>query len=149
MSGKATRTETADAGLTYSSRITDFAQALFAASDERIPMTFKPKIWQPIAVVLSAINLVGVGLAAGAAEPWHAAVHSGLALAFGLWAQRLRQSPQKTELQTPLETLGALEAEMGEMRRELSETQERLDFAERLLAQRPEARRMEPPNHLE
>jgi hypothetical protein len=31
-----------------------------------------------------------------------------------------------------------------ELRRELSEMQERLDFAERLLAQRPESRRVGP-----
>ncbi|MFL5535400.1 MAG: hypothetical protein ACJ8AP_06840 [Gemmatimonadales bacterium] len=53
-------------------------------------MTFKAKIWQPIAVVLSAVNLVAVGFAAGAAEPYHSAVHAALALGFGLWAQRLR-----------------------------------------------------------
>jgi len=36
-------------------------------------MTFKPAIWYPIAVVLSAINLVGVGFAVGPGEVWHAA----------------------------------------------------------------------------
>jgi hypothetical protein len=35
-----------------------------------------------------------------------------------------------------------LEAEVGDLRRELSEAQERLDFAERLLAQDAEARRV-------
>lgn len=30
-------------------------------------MTFKSPIWQPIAILLSAVNLVGVGFAAGAA----------------------------------------------------------------------------------
>ena len=54
-------------------------------------MTFKPALWQPIAVVLGAVNLVAVGFAAGDAEPWHAGIHAALALAFGLWAQRLRQ----------------------------------------------------------
>src|SRR5947199_208287 len=52
-------------------------------------MTFKPAIWYPITVVLSAFNLVAVGFTA--AEPWHAATHAALALGFGLWAQRLRQ----------------------------------------------------------
>jgi hypothetical protein len=104
-------------------------------------MTFKPAIWQPIAVVLSAINLVGVGLAAGAAEPWHAGAHAALALAFGLWAQRLRQGPGGGELQPRLE---ALEFEVSDVRQELSETQERLDFAERVLAQEPESRRVGP-----
>ena len=52
-------------------------------------MTFKPAIWRPIAFVLSVINLVAVGLAAGAAEPWHAAGHATLALAFSLTASGL------------------------------------------------------------
>jgi hypothetical protein len=104
-------------------------------------MTFKPAIWQPIAVVLSALNLVAVGAAAGAAEPWHAAVHGSLALAFGLWAQRLRQRPGGGELQGRLEVL---EAEVSNLRGELSEMQERLDFAERLLAQGPETPRVDP-----
>ena len=104
-------------------------------------MTFKPALWQPIAVALSAINLVFVGLAAGSAEPWHAGVHAALALAFGLWAQRLRWGPGGGELQPRLE---ALEFEVSNLRRELSETQERLDFAERVLAQRPEPPRVGP-----
>ncbi len=104
-------------------------------------MTFKPAIWQPIAVVLSALNLVAVGFAAGAAEPWHAAGHAALGLGFGLWAQRMRQTPGRIE---PQERLEALEAEMSSMRGELNEAQERLDFAERMLAQKAEARRLDP-----
>ncbi|MGH7525174.1 MAG: hypothetical protein ACREMX_00560 [Gemmatimonadales bacterium] len=104
-------------------------------------MTFKPAIWHPIAVVLSVINLVGVGFAVGSAEPWHAAVHAGLALAFGSWARRLGQGPGGSERQARLEVL---EAEVSNLGRELSETQERLDFAERLLAQGPESRRVGP-----
>jgi hypothetical protein len=104
-------------------------------------MTFKPALWQPIAVGLSAINLVFVGFAAGSAEPWHAGVHAALGLGFGLWAQRLRQSPGGSELQPRLE---ALEFEASNLRRELSETQERLDFAERVLAQGQESRRLGP-----
>jgi hypothetical protein len=104
-------------------------------------MTFKPAIWQPIAVVLSAINLVAVGFAAGSAEPWHAGLHAALGLAFGLWAQRLRQGPSGSEHQARLELL---EDELNHFRRELSETQERLDFTERVLAQEPERRRVGP-----
>jgi hypothetical protein len=104
-------------------------------------MTFKPVIWYPIAVVLSVINLAGVGFAAGQGQPWHATIHAALALAFGLWAQRLRQGPGGSEFQARLE---ALEAELSKLRPELSEMQERLDFAERLLAQRPDARRVGP-----
>jgi hypothetical protein len=109
-------------------------------------MTFKPAIWQPIAIVLSAVNLVAAGFAAASTEPWHAGVHAALTLAFGLWAQRLgqtrlRQAPGGGEL---LPRLEALEFEVSDLRRELSEAQERLDFAERVLAQPPETRRVEP-----
>ena len=99
-------------------------------------MTFKPKIWQPIAVFLSAVNLVAVGFAAGAAEPYHAAVHAALALGLGLWAQRLRgrlqSSAEPGELQSGLEEL---QFEVSNLRADLSEMQERLDFTERVLAQ--------------
>lgn len=40
--------------------------------------------------------------------------------------------------------LQALDQEVGTLRREMIEAQERLDFAERLLAQGPETRRVEP-----
>jgi hypothetical protein len=110
-------------------------------------MTFKPRIWYPIAGVLSAVNLVAVGFAAGEPEPWHAGIHAALALAFGLWAQRLRLRRETSELQAPpevLEALEAVEAQLSELRRELGEAQERIDFTERLLAQGPESRRMGP-----
>jgi len=110
-------------------------------------MTFKPVIWHPIAVVLSVINWVAAGFAVGSAEPWHATAHAALALAFGLWAQRLRQGPGGSERQDRLEALDALDAldaEVSKLRQELGETQERLDFAERLLAQGPESRRVGP-----
>ena len=111
-------------------------------------MTFKPAIWFPIAVLLSVSNLVAVGFAAGSA---HATIHAGLALAFGLWAYRLRKGPGGSDLQARLEALEAevsrfeaLEADVSKLRQELSEAQERLDFAERLLAQGAEARRVGP-----
>jgi len=106
-------------------------------------MTFKPAIWQPIAVVLSAVNLVAVGLAAGAAEPVHAGIHATLALALGLWAQRLRPGPGSGGSELPAR-LEVLEADVSDLRRELSEAHERLDFAERVLAQVPESRRVDP-----
>ena len=110
-------------------------------------MAFKRAIWYPIAVVLSVINLAGV--IAFAAQPWHAGIHAALAVAFGLWAQRLRQGPGGSELQGPagseLQTrLEAFEAEVSKLRQALSETQERLDFAERLLAQGRDPRHLGP-----
>src|SRR5437667_76641 len=83
----------------------------------------------------------GVGQALIVAEPWHATIHAALALGFGLWAQRLRQRPDRSELPARLE---ALEAELDTLQQQLSETQERLDFAERLLAKGPGTRRADP-----
>jgi hypothetical protein len=109
-------------------------------------MAFKSPLWRPVALVLAALNLVGVGFAAATTEPLHAAVHATLALVFGLWAQRLRKgsggSEPMEERMAALEE--ALEGEVGKLRQELNEAQERLDFAERLLAQGQEARRMGP-----
>jgi hypothetical protein len=107
-------------------------------------MTFKPAIWYPIAAVLSVVNLVSVGFAALPAEPWHATIHATLALGFGLWAQRLRRGPAGNALQPGLEALEALEVEVSNLRQELGEAQERIDFAERLLAKAAETRRVDP-----
>jgi len=107
-------------------------------------MTFKPAIWYPISVVLSAVNLAGAGFALGSAEPWHAAVHAGLAVAFGAWARRLQQGPSGSERQARLEAIDELEVEVSDLRQELSEAQERLDFTERMLAQGLESRRVDP-----
>jgi hypothetical protein len=108
-------------------------------------MTFTSKYWQPAAIVLSALNLVGVGFAAGQAEPWHAGVHATLALLLGLWAQRLRGRAPADHGQLDLQAgLESLEFEVTRVREELSEVQERLDFAERVLAQGQEVRRLNP-----
>jgi hypothetical protein len=112
-------------------------------------MTFKPAIWYPISVVLSVINVGAAWFAAQSAEPWHAMTHATLAVAFGIWARHLRQGPVRSELQDPRGSelragLEALEVEVNALRQELSETQERVDFVERLLAKQPEPRRVEP-----
>jgi hypothetical protein len=116
-------------------------------------MTFKPATWFPIAVGLSVLNLVAVGYAAaGPAQPWHAGSHAALALAFGLWAQRLRlrqesarraESERSTQIEAPevLDALEGLESEVARLRQEMGEMQERLDFTERVLAKAP---RQEP-----
>ena|SRR5215211_2175917 len=105
-------------------------------------MTFKHWAWHPTALALCALNLVGVGQAAAVAEPWHAGIHAVLGLAFWSWAQRLRRS--RTEhAGGELSRLDALELDVSELRRELGEAQERLDFTERVLAQGLEARRLD------
>jgi hypothetical protein len=52
-------------------------------------VTFNPRPWLPIAWLLCAANLVAVWFASTRAEPWHASLHAGLAVLFGLWAQHL------------------------------------------------------------
>jgi hypothetical protein len=105
-------------------------------------MTFKSAIWYPIAVALSVINLVALGVAIRPGESWeHAGMHAALALAFGLWAQRLRQNPGASDVGDRLE---GLEDQLTKVRQDLVETQERLDFAERLLAKGQEPRRAGP-----
>ena len=103
-------------------------------------MTFRPTFLRSFALGASALNLVGVGLAAGGAEPWHAGLHATAALLFWAWAQRLRQAPDEARLSRD----EALELEIAELRRELSEAQERLDFTERMLSQGLETRRHGP-----
>lgn len=112
-------------------------------------MKFKPKIWFPIAAVLSAANVASVYIAALPGEAWHATLHGALAVAFGVWAQRLYVRLRGTapigdtaQIAAPVQhQLEAFNDEMDALRRELSETQERLDFAERMLTQAREGRR--------
>ena len=108
-------------------------------------MNFRPALWHPIAIGLSVLNVAGFGQAIGVAEPMHAAVHAGLAAAFAIWALRLRQGPRRLEGESALQAdFESLADEVGSLRQELSETQDRLDFTERLLAQEREARRVGP-----
>jgi len=103
-------------------------------------VTTKQRFWNTVLVVLSAGNLVAAWFAARTGEPWHATIHTALALGFGLWAQRrIRLAEagwQGSMLGEASEgEIAALRDEVGEVRRELGEMQERLDFAERLLSQ--------------
>lgn len=104
-------------------------------------MTFKPAVWRPIALALSAVNLAGAGFAIAGGQPLHASVHVAVALAFGFWAQRLGR--QRSD-RTPDAELGQLEAELGDLRGELGEAQERMDFIERVMTREPEPRRPDP-----
>jgi membrane protein implicated in regulation of membrane protease activity len=98
-------------------------------------MTFKPSTWFPIATAMSGINIAAVWFAARPGETWHATLHAALAVAFALWAQRLRQRLHAGARAEADDALGALEGEVGTLRQELAEAQERLDFAERMLVQ--------------
>jgi hypothetical protein len=105
-------------------------------------MTFKPSLWQPIAVVLSGLNVAGAGYAVALREPWHAMAHVILAVAFGLWARRLRQGPggsdvarMQQDLEQQAAALEDVQTTLANQSTQLAELQERVDFAERLLAQ--------------
>jgi len=100
-------------------------------------MTFKPRVWEPIAWILTGINLVSVPLVAG---PWHAGAHAVLAAVFALWSQRLRRlGRQATSDGSLAERVGELEARLAEfdnlpnVETRLAELEERLDFTERAL----------------
>lgn len=109
-------------------------------------MASKTRFWNVVLVLLSAGNLVSVWFAARPGEPWHATIHAALALAFGLWAQRRMRLAEARLRAGALDEGSEVEAaalrdEVGEVRRELGEVQERVDFAERLLSQAREADR--------
>jgi hypothetical protein len=110
----------------------------------------KPTTKFQILFWLSALNLIALGYALP--NVLHAAGHGLLALGFGLWAKRVRPSrsldgesaaPEAVEGDSE-SRFENLDADVHELRRQLSETQERLDFAERLLMKEREARRVEP-----
>lgn len=100
-------------------------------------MWFKHRAWIPVAWVLSLGNLVAVWFAAEPAEPWHATIHALLAVAFSLGAQRLatrrRVVTESDRLQYSVEGIQP----------RLEELEERVDFAERLLAKQRDADRLD------
>ena len=110
-------------------------------------MALNPRVWFPIAATATALNLVAAAIYSGA----HAGMHAAVAVGFGLWAQRLRQRAAQGEQQQVeagtteqlQEGFDALEADVMRLRQELSETQERVDFVERVLAQNKEAGRLQ------
>jgi hypothetical protein len=101
-------------------------------------MRFKPALWFPIASALTLINVGAVFFAARDAEPLHAVTHAALGVALALWAGYLRRRINPGELDAAYQ---AVEIDVQNLRQELGEAQERLDFAERLLAQEPQQRK--------
>ena len=103
----------------------------------------KPTTKFQILFWLSALNLIALGYALP--NPLHAAGHGLLALGFAFWAKRVRPSRSEDEEAPDESRFENLDAEVSELRRQLSETQERLDFAERLLVRERKEGRVEPP----
>lgn len=98
-------------------------------------MALNPRIWYPIAVVFSLLNVAGVAYAANLAEPWHAAIHAGLAVLGGVWARHLKARQRTVPASAPEHEILALRDEVADLRGEVTELQERMDFAERMLTQ--------------
>jgi hypothetical protein len=103
-------------------------------------MTLRPSRWYPIALILSGLNIGAAALTAGGL---HATAHAVLAAGLAVWASRLHSrrddetdGGEHGQIEDGVE---ALDADVDQLRRELSEMHERLDFAERMLAQRPPA----------
>ncbi len=104
-------------------------------------MEFSSRRWFPVAVVLGGLNLLAAGYYARMGGGLHPIVHLLLAVGFGLWAVRIRERPRSIAANDLPAHLDSVEDQLAELRHEMIETQERLDFAERMLAQRAEAQR--------
>ena len=95
------------------------------------------KRFLPIALgLLAAGNIAGVygAVLTATPNPMHATLHAIAAVGFAMmsqWAWR-RRGGVSTDSQARIE---GVEADVDSMRQELLEAQERLDFAERMLAQ--------------
>jgi hypothetical protein len=103
-------------------------------------MTFKSRWWYPAALALAAINLVGGVVAAAQGEPMHAGIHGVFTFAFWEWAQRLRARRLPTSAD---DRMAAVEGDVNDLRAQVAELTERLDFAERILAKGNEAERVD------
>ncbi len=95
------------------------------------------KRFLPISLtLLAAGNIAAIYAAVESAtpDPMHATLHGVLAVGFAVWAQWAwrRRASVPTDSQARIE---GVEADVDNMRQELLEAQERLDFAERMLAQ--------------
>ena len=109
-------------------------------------MWFKHRAWIPVAWLLSLGNVAAVWFAARPGEPWHATAHALLAVAFALGARRLmaRQGsdvPHERVQQTTGDN-ERLQQTIEGMQPRLQELEERVDFAERLLAKHRDADRV-------
>ena len=100
------------------------------------------KTWRRLAVVASVFNVAGAGFAIAAGEGWHAGIHVSLALGFGFAAQRLGEIDRKAapdSLQSQLDAQAAAleeaQAMLALQAKQLTELEERVDFAERMLVQ--------------
>jgi hypothetical protein len=100
------------------------------------------RIWRPVAWALSVVNIGGAGFHIALEQPQVAFLHLLLAGGAAFWAVRGGRKREAEPLAPGTEErMEQLEAELMHQRQELLEAQERLDFAERLLAQSAERKR--------
>ena len=85
-------------------------------------------------MILGILNFFGFVFALLSGEPWHATAHAAAAIPLAFWAHRSRLQPRVSSGET--DRIDELETEVSALRRELGDAQERLDFAERLMAKR-------------
>ncbi len=98
-----------------------------------------------IAMGFTVANIAGAGFALGTGEPTHAAAHVLVGGVCAWWATRVAGRRREQPLSAETSQLELLESEVSTLRQELLETQERLDFAERMLVRDAESRRPLPP----
>lgn len=111
-------------------------------------MWFKHRAWIPAAWLAAALNVGAVWFAAQPAEPFHATGHALLAVLLALGARHLterrRGAIPGAELQQVLDESEQLQRTIDEMHPRIQELEERLDFADRLLAQQRGVERSDP-----
>lgn len=112
-------------------------------------MWFKSRVWIPIAWAASLVNLYFV-FTVGPGQPAHATGHGVLAVLFALGAQRLMVRQRRDALQGDerqlLEDVQTRLGDLADLQRRVAELEERVDFAERVLAQQREGQRLGPPH---
>jgi hypothetical protein len=111
-------------------------------------MWFTHPAWIPVTWVLAVANLASVWFAAQAGEPWHATVHAALAAGLAIGAQRLQERHRTADRPEQWQDMPHPEHEeqAGDgMQARVEELEERLDFAERLLANQRDADRVGSP----
>lgn len=99
--------------------------------------------WYAILVGFAALNVAGFGYAVGVAEGWHAAAHAVLAVGSWMWARRLRGGAREGELEGVRAALEDAESTLALQSSQIAELQERMDFAERVLAQARERKALD------
>ena len=112
-------------------------------------MWFKHRAWIPVAWVLSVGNLLGALFAARMMPPtgpWHPAMHLALAVGFAIGARylmaRRRAGTLDDQLQQTLDQNEQLQQTLDAMQQRMYELEERVDFAERMLATQRDADRL-------